>query len=139
MNEMSQNKMSGFAKVCFADAVFSSGSVVTLTVFSGPIAALLGDAIPQWTVFALGLGLIPWALFHFHLARRSVFSPDLARTSISGDAIWVAVSAALLIFDAHLFSTTGFAAIAGIALVVAIFGAEKFITSRMKPAQAAGH
>lgn len=139
MNQKPQNTMSGFAKTCFADAIFSSGSVVLLTVLSGPIASMMGEAIPQWVILALGLGLIPWALFHFHLARRATFSAELARTSIIGDAAWVIVSAALLIFDAHLFSTLGFAAIAGVAVVVAIIGTEKYMTSRMESAHAAAH
>ncbi len=139
MNQKSQNTMSGFAKVCFADAIFSSGSVVFLTVLSGPISNMMGEAIPQWVVLALGLGLIPWALFHFHLARRAVFSAELARTSIIGDAAWVIVSAALLIFDAHLFSTLGFAAIAGTAVVVAVIGAEKYMTSRAETVHVVAH
>lgn len=139
MIKTSNNSMSGFAKVCFADAVFTSGSVVVLTILSGPIAGLMGEAIPQWAVLALGLGLIPWALFHFHLARRTAYSPELARISMGGDAAWVIVSAALLIFDAHLFSTLGFAAIAGTAVVVTIIGAEKYMTSRTETAQAPAH
>lgn len=139
MNQKSQHNMSAFAKVCFADAIFSSGSVILLTVLSGPIANMMGAAIPQWAVLALGLGLIPWALFHFHLARRATFSPELARTSMIGDAVWVIVSAALLMFDAHLFSTLGFAAIAGVAVIVAIIGAEKYLTSRTETAQAVAH
>lgn len=139
MNHKPLNTMSGFAKVCFADAIFTSGSVVMLTVLSGPIAGLMGEAIPQWTILALGVGLIPWALFHFHLARRAAYSPELARISMVGDAAWVIISAALLIFDAHLFSTLGFAAIAGTAVIVTIIGAEKYMTSRAETAQVPAH
>lgn len=138
MPHVSNDSRSAFARICFADALFSSASAVVLIAASGPIASLLGPSVPQWLVAAIGICLIPWALLHFHLARRSVFSPELARTSMIGDAAWVIVSIAVMIFDAHLLSGMGLVAIGAVALEVAGIGIAKYISTRKVETRFAG-
>lgn len=102
-----------------------SGSALTGVMFTEPA---------QWQTLvflALGIGLLVFALDLVVLASDRFVTKGKVMAIIAADAGWVVGSAALLVFDRHLFTTTGALIIAGVATLVAIFALGQWIGARV--------
>lgn len=102
-----------------------AGSALTGVMFAEP-------AHWQTLVFlALGIGLLIFAIDLVMLASDRFVTKGKVMAVIAADAGWVVGSAALLMFDRHLFTTTGAMIIAGVAALVAVFALGQWIGSRV--------
>ena len=118
------------AKVLLADAIFSGICAVLLVGATAPLTAMIGAGVPSWLLIGIGLGLLPWAYFHWQLSRTPGPMGKAARRLAWGDALWVIASIDLLWLFGDQLSGFGYWAIAAIAVVVAEFGISKVYFSR---------
>lgn len=100
------------------DGAFSLAAGAALAALSTSVAGLLGPAFSAAAVLGIGIFLIGWGIFHLQAGRASIISPAAVRFAIVGDALWVVISAAVLIIDWHGLTALGAAAIAVLAVAV---------------------
>lgn len=115
-----------------ANAGFSLLSAVVMIVAAGPLARLLGPAVPTWLVAAIGLAIVPFAVGVWWAARRTVLRRAEVMVIFAMDLAWVAVSAVLLLALPELLSVTGRWLVGLVALVVADFAVLEYLGMRRR-------
>ncbi|MCY6381157.1 SRPBCC family protein [Hoeflea prorocentri] len=113
-----------FSLLSGAACLLAPGAIATL-VLSEPDAALRLAA--PVLVMELGIGLILFAGLVFWAASRPMIGRKTVWTITVLDGLWVLASIDLMIFMPDLFSTAGFWAVSGIAVLVAVFAIEQAI------------
>ena len=108
-----------------SNAVFSGFSGLALLLAGPQIAELIGATIP-WILYALGGGLLFFALTVWMAARPQVPVSGKVRFIVIQDALWVLGSIAILAFQWLGLNSKGYILIAIVAAVVALFGGLQF-------------
>jgi hypothetical protein len=112
-----------------ADGIFCTLSGLLLLVDSGPLATLIGASQP-WVLMVLGVDLLIYAALLFLAARRTPIVRWHAIAFLAADVAWVLASLALVLGGLLSLTTFGFWAVLGVADVVAVLGALKYIGLR---------
>lgn len=99
------------------DALLCTGMGLLLLLAGGPLGELFG--LPVALLRAIGVGLQPWALVVWRLARGHEAAPRRAWIVIVGNAVWALASGVLLLRGWFDPSTPGALFIALQALAVA--------------------
>ena len=105
--------------VMLADGVFSLSAGLVLLAFSGPLSALVGPHATPALVTGFGVFFILWGAFPLAVGRQSQPSPAAVRAAMTGDALWVAGSLAVLLFARGGLTLAGIGLIAVAAVAVA--------------------
>jgi hypothetical protein len=111
-----------------ADGAFSVVSGLACLAGAGWLAAQLG--VPAAAMYALGAVLIGYAVFLFALAAREPFSRRAVIAALTLDIVWVLDSIVLLASGWLALTTAGWWIVAVAALLVADFGALKYVGLR---------
>ena len=117
---MNQN---GLKRVLLINAGFSALSGLVLVLDATALSGLFGDAHP-WIFRGIGIGLLLFAGDIFATCRSPRVTRAKALYFSYGDLGWVLGSIALLI--AAPLSAVAAASVAGVALIVLIFGVAQF-------------
>lgn len=105
--------------VMLADGVFSLATGLVLLAFSGPVGAFVGLHATPALVTGLGVFFVLWGAFHLAVGRQAHPSPAAVRGAMTGDALWVAGSLAVLLFARGGLTPAGIGLIAVAAVAVA--------------------
>lgn len=105
--------------VMLADGLFSLAVSAVLFVFSIPVGALIGPLASPAVVVGLAAFFAVWGAFHIAVGRQDRPSPAAVRLAVTGDALWVAGSIAILLFARSGLTLTGIALVAVAAVAVA--------------------
>jgi hypothetical protein len=116
-------------RAMLADAVASGTGGLLLTLLPGPLSTLIGFAEPVY-LFAVGIGLIGYAVWLLFSGRRSEINLWAGRTVILLNVVWVAGSAVLLLTAPGLFNSLGQWLVGLVALAVADFALVQYIGLR---------
>jgi hypothetical protein len=103
----------------WADAIVSGATGLVLAAAAGPLAAIL--QLPAGLLRVVGLAFLPYAAFVAAIARRDPPPHAGVRAAIAGNALWAAVSVAVLFTGWIDPSRLGIAFILFQAVVVAGF------------------
>lgn len=111
------------------NAVFSIISAAIALVASSSVAELMGVE-PTLPFIIIGVGLVIWAVEVFAISSQEPIRPDFVRMVIGGDLLWVAGSAALLLFDPFDFATEGKWLVLVLADIVLTFAIVQYVGLR---------
>lgn len=106
-----------------ANAVFSLLCATVLVVGAVPLASWMG--VGTWVAVAVGLGLLPFGLIVFRVARDPAAAG--VRQIIAADVGWVAAAVVILVAFPDAMSTVGRWLLALVSLVVAEFAAGQYV------------
>jgi len=101
------------------DGVFSLATAGLLFAFSGPISGLLGPLATSGILLAFAVFFLFWGGFHLAVSRQEQPSPAAVRFAITGDALWVLGSVAVLVLGHTSLTVVGMGLIAVAAVAVA--------------------
>ena len=93
------NRMS-LRNILFANATFSLISGAVLIAASGPLGDFLETS--RWVPIAVGLALLPWAVFAFMNGRREQPLRRDTWLTIAGDLAWVVGAAVIILLPDSL-------------------------------------
>jgi hypothetical protein len=124
-----QDKASLLRSALLGNSIFCFLSGLDFALFSRPVAKFLGVSSPT-IVFALGFGLIVYALIVLLQSRAQPLSLPFARFAIVADLLWVLGSAVLIFTDLVTLTTAGKWAIAIIADIVLLFAIVQYVGLR---------
>lgn len=120
MNTIGMRAAPLFFKSLGANAVFSGGSGLLMSLTPGTVVGWLGvDAVV--TVRIIGLMLLGFALFLSIIVMQRQIKALNARLIVAGDLAWVYVSLALVAMGGGRFTAEGRALILAVAAVVLTF------------------
>ena len=105
--------------VMLADGVISLVTAVSFYAFSGPISDLAGPFVSPALLTGLSAFFVLWSAFHFAIGRQERPSPAAVRVAMTGDALWVLASIAVLLLARGGLTLTGMGLIAVTAVAVA--------------------
>ena len=105
--------------VMLADGVFSLVTGLGLLVFAGPVGALVGPHATPAFVSGFAVFFLLWGAFHLAAGRQERPSPAAVRFVMTGDALWVLGSIAVLLFARDGLTLTGVGLVAVAAVAVA--------------------
>ncbi len=126
---MVTNNSSLLKTALFADSAICFISGIACLLFSKAIAGFLG--VPaSWTIFALGVGVIVYAVEVYLAARAEPVNRGIARFAAYGNLVWVLGSAVLIFANLVPFTTAGKWTIALVADAVLILGIFEYIGLR---------
>ena len=120
---MVTNHSSLLKSALFADSAICFVSGIACLLFSQAIAGFLGISA-SWTVLALGMGVLVYAIEVYLAARAEPVKMGFARFAAYGNLVWVLGSALLIFADLVPFTTAGkwtIAIVADVVLILAIF------------------
>jgi hypothetical protein len=100
------------------DGIVSVAAGTAFLGFSGLVAELIGPAFTGGVVMGLGAFLFVWGLFHLALSGQATASTAGVRVAITGDALWVLGSVAVLVVDWNGLTPVGAAFIAVLTVAV---------------------
>lgn len=124
-----QDKAQLLRSALLGNSIFCFISGLAFSLFSHQVNAFLGLQSPI-VVFALGVGLIAYALVVFTQSRKQSLSLSFARFAIAADILWVLGSAVLIFTSMVTFTTAGKWGIAIIADIVLVFAITQTIGLR---------
>lgn len=101
------------------DGVFSLVTAFGLFAFSGPIGTLVGPYATPAIVNGFAAFFVLWGAFHLAVGRQERPSPAAVRVGITGDALWIIGSIAVLLVARDGLTLTGIGLIAVAAVAVA--------------------
>ncbi|AOF89786.1 hypothetical protein [Sinorhizobium sp. RAC02] len=101
------------------DGVFSIVTAAGLFAFSGPVSALVGPHATPAIVNGFAAFFLLWGAFHLAVGRQERPSPAAVRFAITGDALWILGSIAVLLVARDGLTLTGIGLIAVAAVAVA--------------------
>ncbi|WP_421579264.1 hypothetical protein [Shinella sp. M31] len=101
------------------DGVFSLATAGLLFAFSGPISGLVGPLATPGILLAFAVFFLFWGGFHLAVGRQEQPSPSAVRFAITGDALWVLGSLAVLVLGHGSLTAVGMGLIAVAAVAVA--------------------
>lgn len=104
--------------IYWLDAGASLAFGIALLATAVPLTHLAGWSVPSGVLTAIGLALLPWALFNFIIARSAEPVLVMVRINIIGDLFWVLGSAILMLTQAAQLTPVGWALMVGQALAV---------------------
>ena len=108
-------------RILVGNAIFSTLCALILLIDTGPVALFLGWPL-LWPLRMIGIGLLPFALFVFQIARQSPLSRWLAWVVVGMDLAWIVSSMAILLLDWPATTTvSGWWTVGVIAEIVATF------------------
>ena len=107
-------------RVLLGNAIFSTVSGLSLLLFTDPIAAFMNIGMPSILMW-LGVGLLLFAGLVAYHATRPTINAKQVQSIIIQDWAWVAGSAGILLFQLFNLSFWGYALVADVAVVVAVF------------------
>lgn len=100
-----------------ANYLFSTITGAGLVVASVALRDWIG--VPQWLIVAVGVGLLPFAIFVRHVSRT--LEPRLVLMVIGGDLAWVAAAVVILVGFPDSMTTAGRWVFGLVSLAVADF------------------
>ncbi len=103
-----------------ANAVFSSACGLLMSLFADTIVGWLGNGIAE-QIRSIGIGLLVFAGWLVLICSRQRVTTLEAWAIVIGDALWVLLSAVLLVTRYQNFNTLGVLLIGAIAIVVFLF------------------
>ncbi|MFT4161145.1 hypothetical protein [Shinella sp.] len=105
--------------VMLADGVFSLAAGIALFLFAGPIGGLVGPHATPAVLTGLAAFFVLWGAFHLAVGRQDRPSPAAVRVAVTGDALWVLGSIAVLLLARGGLTLTGMGVTAVAAVAVA--------------------
>lgn len=105
--------------VMLADGVFSLATGIVLFAFKGPIGGLVGSHATPAVLTGFAVFFALWGIFHLAVGRQEQPSPAAVRFAITGDALWVLGSIAVLLLARGGLTPAGMGLIAVAAVAVA--------------------
>lgn len=105
--------------VMLFDGVFSLATAAGLFAFSGPLCDLIGPLATPALLHGFAAFFLLWGAFHLAAGRQQQPSPAAVRLAISGDALWILGSIAVLLLARDGLTSTGMSLIAVAAVAVA--------------------
>lgn len=100
------------------DALGSAVLGILLVAFAGPLADLFGPVLPSLALLAVGIGLLPWAMFNLWIARTAHYPRGAIILNVVGDSAWVIASIALVLLAQGALTLPGVLAVTAIGLFV---------------------
>ncbi|WPE22103.1 hypothetical protein [Shinella zoogloeoides] len=105
--------------VMLADGVFSLAAGIALFLFVDPIGGLVGPHATPAVLTGLAAFFVLWGAFHLAVGRQDRPSPAAVRVAVTGDALWVIGSVAVLLLARGGLTLTGTGLVAVAAVAVA--------------------
>ena len=105
--------------VMLADSAISLAAAFIFYTFAGPISGLAGPFVSPALLTGLAAFFVLWSAFHFAVGRQERPSPAAVRVAMTGDALWVLASIAVLLLARGGLTLTGMGLIAVTAVAVA--------------------
>ena len=101
------------------DGVFSLVTAAGLFAFSGPLSGLVGPLATPAILHGFAAFFLLWGAFHLAAGRQEQPSPAAVRFAMSGDALWILGSIAVLLLARDGLTLTGMGLITVAAVAVA--------------------
>ena len=115
------------------NAAFSALSGAALIILPGTLSQVMFTGPADWAPLGLrllGVGLVIFALDLAFMATNRFVSKAEVMLIVLADIGWLLASAAVVMFDGHLFTETGVLVVAGVAAFVAVFAAGQYFGAR---------
>ena len=90
-----------------------------LAALAVPATSVIGPAFSATALVGIGIYLVLSGIFNLQAGRAEAISPTAVRLAVVGDALWVAISATILVIEWQGLTVIGVAAIAVLAVMVA--------------------
>ena len=115
------------------NAVFSALSGAVLISLPGTLSQVMFTGPADWAPLGLrllGVGLVIFALDLAFMATNRFVSRGEVMLIVLADIGWLLASAAVVMFDRHLFTEAGVFIVAGVAAFVAVFATGQYFGAR---------
>lgn len=124
MTTHSENKMAQWAVE--VDGLFCIGSGAVFLLGNEAVSRFMG-AQSSGVIAALGLGVLLYGMVLLYDALKGLVTPRILQTLIALDAVWVVVSAVLLVAAPAALNTEGRWLVVLMAAAVAALGMWKYV------------